>query len=508
MTDPRREEIMEQLAKILGSRGFPAGPRVKKFLQHLVMEELGGNGHLLKGTALAMDVFGRDASFDSNNDPVVRIEAVKLRKALDYYYLTDGQADTVYFSIPKGQYRPKFERIQPKPLEGTKPRPRMLPAIGIRAFDGSSSERANAYRIGLPEELALELSRFDHLLVFSGLRLNNAGKETCDVEHQCDYILSGTVREAGSAMRVTIQLGRQSDGLLVWSDRFDLSVESDDIFAIQEGIARQCATKLADAYGIVAEDLTALYSGRQAVDAGVFEALLSFQAHMRTSRSDSLHEFLDLANNAVRDNPSSGLAHALVAIGLLEKFNMGEATLSEIVDTGNGYAERAVSLAPQSQEALFAAAAYALLNGDEQRFNRLVSAAIAANPNGSLMIAMAGSWIIAFGDMEKGAELVQRATSDNPILPLWTLISLSVWDIATGRYTEASERVRNVDARDCSGDWVLIAIAHALAKEDTLALAALNKARELGLDYERYLADLPWSEELSHTALAALRALG
>ena len=42
---------------------------------------------MLRGTSLAMDVFDRSVDFDPNSDPIVRIEAVKLRKALDHYYL-------------------------------------------------------------------------------------------------------------------------------------------------------------------------------------------------------------------------------------------------------------------------------------------------------------------------------------------------------------------------------------------------------------------------------------
>ena len=54
------------------------------------------------------EVFGRDVSFDPQTDPIVRIEAGHLRRALERYYLTSGQADPIVITIPKGGYVPVF----------------------------------------------------------------------------------------------------------------------------------------------------------------------------------------------------------------------------------------------------------------------------------------------------------------------------------------------------------------------------------------------------------------
>ena len=102
--------VREALERILASPGFDASARNRRLLEYLVEETLAGRADRLKGLTIAIDVFGRDAAtFDPQPDPVVRIEAAKLRRRLERYYLTAGQEDPIRIDIPKGTYVPTFE---------------------------------------------------------------------------------------------------------------------------------------------------------------------------------------------------------------------------------------------------------------------------------------------------------------------------------------------------------------------------------------------------------------
>ncbi|PRY23182.1 TolB-like protein [Aliiruegeria haliotis] len=506
--DLTREAVLEQLARMLSSPDFTAGPRVQKFLTHLVNEELDGRGELLRGTALAMDVFGRGADFDSNNDPIVRIEAVKLRKAIEHYYLTSGTEDDIVISVPKGRYRPEFERRKVAPAQRAAPSMHGLPTLAILRFEGGDSEKAQLYRDGLPEEIALELARFGQIRVISGWLNTPEDDESvpAELEGRTNYILRGNVREAAGSLRVSVQLSRVPGETLVWSDRFRVGADEADPFEVQERIARQCATRMADAYGAVAEDLSAQFSGRAAADASVFEALLAFHAHMRTSRLASLQEFRDLSEAAVRDNPSSGLAHALVAIGLIEAASLGVMPVSDIIDPGRGHAEKAIALAPNCQEALFAAAAFAQARGDDARYRNLIDRAVEANQNGTLLTALAGGWFAKAGDFEKGLALVDDARARNPLLPIWTTIALAIRPLVEGDFQTASAMVRHVDARDSLYDWMLIAAAHELAGQHDLAREALSVFDRAQLDPVEYASTIPMSPELAQRLQVGLTA--
>ena len=105
----RRPTIRAQLERILDSATLQASPRRRAFLRYLVEETLAGRADGLKGYSLGLAVFGRDGTFDPQSDPVVRLEARRLRRDLDSYYVDAGARDPVRITIPKGRYVPHFK---------------------------------------------------------------------------------------------------------------------------------------------------------------------------------------------------------------------------------------------------------------------------------------------------------------------------------------------------------------------------------------------------------------
>ncbi len=103
-------DICVQLKRILSDARFEGAPQRRKFLRYVVEETLAGRGDRLKGYTIATAVFGRGDDFDPRSDPVVRIEARRLRRDLHSYYMEHGRDDPILISIPKGRYLPSFER--------------------------------------------------------------------------------------------------------------------------------------------------------------------------------------------------------------------------------------------------------------------------------------------------------------------------------------------------------------------------------------------------------------
>jgi hypothetical protein len=80
----------------------------KSFLIFIVDETLAGRGDRLKAYTIATDALGRDANFDPQTDPIVRVEAGRLRRALEQYYAHDGRDDPIIIELPLGGYIPEF----------------------------------------------------------------------------------------------------------------------------------------------------------------------------------------------------------------------------------------------------------------------------------------------------------------------------------------------------------------------------------------------------------------
>ena len=105
---PSAEAVRQELERVLASPDFVASDRLKEFLRFVVEEALAGRGDRLHAYPIALEVLGRDASFDPQTDPVVRMEAGRLRRRLERYYFGAGQSDPVRIDIPKGGYAPTF----------------------------------------------------------------------------------------------------------------------------------------------------------------------------------------------------------------------------------------------------------------------------------------------------------------------------------------------------------------------------------------------------------------
>lgn len=108
MEQVAREEIMKSLDRILASEEFATSPNLKKFLSYIIEQKLDGNEAGLKAYSIAIDAFGRSEDFDSQIDPIVRVQAGRLRKELAAYYKGAGANDPVRIDVPRGSYRPEF----------------------------------------------------------------------------------------------------------------------------------------------------------------------------------------------------------------------------------------------------------------------------------------------------------------------------------------------------------------------------------------------------------------
>src|SRR5437588_9382223 len=109
------QQIAEQLNRILASKAFRQADRLKRFLSFIVEETIAGRGERLKEFVVGVEVFGKDDSFDPRNDPIVRVQARRLRAQLTRYYREEGQDDELAIDLPKGGYAPVFRPLKSAP---------------------------------------------------------------------------------------------------------------------------------------------------------------------------------------------------------------------------------------------------------------------------------------------------------------------------------------------------------------------------------------------------------
>src|SRR5678815_2113700 len=106
MSAPTDLPVAEQLARIVASPMFERADRLKQFLAFIVGEGVAGRAGALKEYTVATRVFGKETAFDPRTDPIVRVQARRLRAKLQRYYETEGAADPVVIELPRGGYAP------------------------------------------------------------------------------------------------------------------------------------------------------------------------------------------------------------------------------------------------------------------------------------------------------------------------------------------------------------------------------------------------------------------
>jgi adenylate cyclase len=250
-----QKAIRAQLVRILNSGPFHQSHRRQRFLEYLVNETLAGRGERLKGYNIALEVFDRPETFDPTVDPLVRVEAARLREKLREYYGTDGQGDPIHIDLPKGTYIPQIEfrqehspRIASGKVSATQEVSSTVPSVAVLPFDDLSADQNLGYLgDGVAEDIITALSRFPDLVVVArgssfaykgkAIDMRQIGKEL-----GVGYLVEGSVRKDGGKLRIVSQLIDTKNGEHVWAERFDRS--GMDPWALQDEVTGMIVSAL------------------------------------------------------------------------------------------------------------------------------------------------------------------------------------------------------------------------------------------------------------------------
>ncbi len=306
VTDPIA--IKAQLHRILSSPEFNATARQKKFLRFVTQMFLEGRAGEIKGYTVATDVFGRKSDFDPSTDPIVSVEARRLRRALEHYYLTAGRRDRVRITIPKGGYVPSFlfqtgadsSRSSTETEPNNNGRVDPWPSVLMRPFRNLSEGAGQNYMAeGCMTELAIELSRYQDIRVL--VKPSDPGEQSIE-EPTTRFSINGSVRYGHHNLNVAVQLFDQKTHRQVWGDVYECNMKTDDLIAFQRETAQNIAAKIAQEQGHIYQTLSLESQNKLPAEMDTYEALLKFYKHEATFTSETLKDALAaLEEAAVRE---------------------------------------------------------------------------------------------------------------------------------------------------------------------------------------------------------------
>jgi TolB-like protein/class 3 adenylate cyclase/Tfp pilus assembly protein PilF len=380
-----------------------------------------------------------------------------------------------------------WRSVSTVPINSTKtvpaaaPSPRAAldkPSIAVLPFQNMSGDPEQEYFAdGMVEDIITGLSRIKSLFVIarnSSFAYKGKSPDIRQVGRELGvrYVLEGSVRKAGSRVRITGQLIDTSSGAHIWADRFD--GELADIFDMQDQVT-------ARVIGAIGPTLELVEIERAKRKTGNLEAydyyLRSWAALYRYSR-ESTDEAMTLLRKAVELDPEFALAHATMATCYLSR-----RVFEWVVDPGAEAAEaeraarRALELDRSDARVLtYSGYTLVLLTGRGDEGLAHLDQATEADPNSAQAWAWRGVAKNVLGDPEGAIPDLECALRLSPLDPLnWIPLSaIAFAHFYCGRYEEASSwAAQTLRQRPNYANGLRIAMAaHALAGRIDLAREA------------------------------------
>jgi serine/threonine-protein kinase len=247
------EAARSQLERMLASPIFTRSERMSRFLKFTVERLLCGEAATLKEYLIGVEVFDKGESMDPRVDPIVRVEAGRLRSKLREYYETEGREDPVLISFAPRSYVPVIQRRTFPVLAASEPvRPvseRRPDSIAVLPFSDVSRRSDHRYFCdGLTEEVINAIAQTSQWRVVSSTSVFQYRDRADDIRTIGDKlnvaaVLEGTVRECDRKLRVTAQLIDTKDGYHLWSETYDRTLDG-DIFGVQQELSQAIVKRL------------------------------------------------------------------------------------------------------------------------------------------------------------------------------------------------------------------------------------------------------------------------
>jgi TolB-like protein len=508
-----------------------------------VQETLAGRGDRLKGYSIAVQVFERPADFDAQTDPLVRVEAGRLRRRLAEYYQSQGRDDAVRIELPRGGYTPVFVRhlpeaaaivepqaansasrrrtswwpvgaaalvlialgagfgwmflasksqpvptsadgngVRPTPMAARGPRLVVLPLATLG--EGTSPGFAR----GVTDEIINTLVEFNIFATAStaAQSLEPASLATLRHDYNAGYALSGTVRTDNDRVRVSVRLTDTEFGTQLWTWALDDDRVDTGQLASQEAIGELIGKIVSSPYGPVFAHEIDRVAGKPSADLDTFECLLKFYDYTRTLSSAGHAEATVCMERSVARAPKFPQGWSALAVLYMHEHTFGydpQPGRGPPLDRALDAVGRSIDLDRSGRVAAATLAGVQYTRGDPQGFADAVERALAINPAHPAMLAQVGLLLVLSGDLQRGMALVEGALRFAVHVPAWHYTAFAFGYLQMRNYEEAMQWALKVDAPNWWIAPMTVAATAELAGRHDIAEREVKRLLELEPDF-------------------------
>jgi len=559
---PSAEQVKTELARVLGSTVFAQAGRSTEFLRFVVEETLAGRADRLKGYTIAIEVFDKPPEFDAQTDPLVRVEAGRLRRRLIEYYHAEGREDSVRIALPKNGYAPTFTAIVPPTTMPSASKMRRTQrswllrgaVFGILVATGAIFAWFAWYRGAPTPVLNAETAALEHLGLVSGVgpRLlvmpfeNLTGDASLDavavgtteeiiralvaydifatastVSHSLDstdlatlretfdagYVLAGSIRAADGGLRFSLRLVDTEIGTQLWSRAFDERIEHGNAIAVEDRIGATTAQILSSPFGPAYAHEIERAAGRPTQDLDPYECLLRFYGYMRVVAPTGHADSLGCLQRAVKAEPEFAPAWSALGVVYLHEYLYAyspQPDRAPPLDRALEAVRTSLDIEGARRMAAVALAAVRLASANRHGFNAAVDRLSTIKPLHPAASLFLGYLLIESGDWQRGTPMLDEALPLATNVPCWVYVGYAFRYLETHDYGHALEWSLRSDAPNWFVARMTVTASAALAGRTDIAQREKARLLELYPDFESTGRAQLAKWNLDPTLLAAL----
>ena len=314
------------------------------------------------------------------------------------------------------------------------------PSIALLPFVNLSGDtEQNYFSDGITEDIIAGLSRFRQLFVIARNSSFQYRDRTVDVrqvarELGVRFVVEGSVRKAGTHLRVTVQLVEAATGKHLWAEKFDRDLP--DIFAVQDEIAHSIVASIA---GRIEEADRRRALRKRAADLTAYDLLLRGKHCLAQGSQQQVLEARAMLQRSVELDPEYAEAYVVLAeTYFCEAMSNWSPSLEAAAERLFELAQDAAQLDDQSSGAhLCLAWGYWRIKGNYEMAEAQIEEAIALNPNDLDNYCFKGWLSTCAGNLEDGIWCSSQAIRRAPNMPEKCLHTRVMAEYLLGRFEQA-----------------------------------------------------------------------
>ena len=370
------------------------------------------------------------------------------------------------------------------------------PSIAVLPFTNMSGDPEQEYFVdGMTEDIITELSRFQDLFVIarhSTFTYKGKAVTVQDVGRDLGvhYVLEGSVRKAGTRVRITVQLVDTASGTHHWAERYDRNV--DDIFAVQDEVTQHIVATLPGR--LEAADLERARR-KPASSVTAYEYVLrGKQSHHRGTKEENA-QALQMLEKAIELDPGSAEAHAWKACTLGQAVARGYAAAPATAEQIVQLVQTAYALDENNTECLRIMCEIAMALRDYEQAEAHNDKALTLNPNDPRIVAQKGEVLTWLGRPAEAVEWIEKAMRLDPFAADGWAHLLGRALYSSRQYSDALAAFKRISVPQF-GQHAFMAACSALAGNDQGTRSHTRAVLELKEDFtvESYVTTLPYKD--------------